>query len=112
MLHMVYSCYIKKRIILTEQVAIILECIHVLNTIDTLLLENLVGAEEVSPFSVLDRFLSSGNHTMRYLGLSGLEQTDLNLCSDDWRDCQRLSKILETSQADKTIIYKVCYLYQ
>ncbi|ORZ03708.1 armadillo-type protein [Syncephalastrum racemosum] len=86
--------------------AIILECIHVFNTIDALLLENLMEAEELSPFRVLDRFLDSGNHTLRYLGLSGLERIDLNLWSDDWLDGRQLSKILETSQTDMTIIYK------
>ncbi|CAO3635086.1 unnamed protein product [Cunninghamella blakesleeana] len=92
--------------------AIILECIQVLLSIDSLLLTSFIFEQEnnhheSNPFQVLDAFLEASNHNMRYLGLKYLAQLDYSLWLDHWKDGNLLSTILLSSIQDNVIVEKV-----
>lgn len=100
------------------RVAIILECVKLLSTMDTLLLSTLIsssdgGVEEDddyanSPFYVLDPFLKANNHTMRYLGLTGLAYLkSIHLWHADWKDGTLLANMMASSIDDAALAKKV-----
>lgn len=74
---------------------------------DTLFLESMISKTENDPFSILDRFLLSANHNLKYLGLAGLELVPLSLWHDDWKNGNLLANAVEQGQDDETIVLKV-----
>ncbi|KAI9488046.1 adaptin N terminal region-domain-containing protein [Zychaea mexicana] len=86
--------------------AIILECIRLLNSMDTLFLESMISAEDRNPFQILDGFLRSTNHNLKYLGLLGIEETDRNLWCEEWRDGTLLADAVEIAGSDNTLVFK------
>ncbi|SAL99675.1 hypothetical protein [Absidia glauca] len=95
-------------------VAIILECIKLLSTMDTLLLSTLISSDGEddgytnSPFYVLDPFLKANNHTMRYLGLTGLAYLkSTHLWHADWKDGTLLATMLVSSRDDSVLVKKI-----
>ncbi|KAI8338209.1 Clathrin/coatomer adaptor, adaptin-like protein [Chlamydoabsidia padenii] len=88
--------------------AIILECIKLLSTMDTLLLSTLISDDDTSPFYLLDPFLKANNHTMRYLGLTGLAYVKTTtLWHVDWKDGTLLANIMQSSNDDSVLVKKV-----
>ncbi|KAI8647912.1 adaptin N terminal region-domain-containing protein [Parasitella parasitica] len=83
--------------------AIILECIKLLASIDSLLLSTLSVPEE-NPFEVLVPYLASSNHNLKYLGLLGISFIDETFWKKDWLDGTLLASIIESSHDDYTII--------
>ncbi|KAI8889883.1 ARM repeat-containing protein [Backusella circina FSU 941] len=82
--------------------AIILECIKLLSSIDPLLLASLSPLDE-NPFDILDPFLHSSNHNLKYLGLVGLTFVDHSLWKPEWLDGSLISeKIIKTE--DDTLV--------
>ena len=90
--------------------AIILECMRLLNSMDTLFLESIISAEDRNPFQILDGFLGSTNHNLKYLGLLGMEETDQNLWCEEWRNGLILADAIEIAGDDNTLAFKVCFI--
>ncbi|KAI8139301.1 Clathrin/coatomer adaptor, adaptin-like protein [Fennellomyces sp. T-0311] len=86
--------------------AIILECMRLLNSMDTLFLESMVSAEGRNLFDTLDGFLKSTNHNLKYLGLLGMEETDPNLWNEDWSDGTLLADAIAIAADDDTLAFK------
>lgn len=78
---------------------------------DTLFLESMISTTENDPFSILDRFLSSANHNLKYLGLRGLECVPFSLWHDDWKDGVLLANAVEQGKDDETVVLKVTKKY-
>jgi hypothetical protein len=82
---------------------------------DTLLLSTLISSSDGedddytnSPFYVLDPFLKANNHTMRYLGLTGLAYLkSTTLWHADWKDGTLLATMLASSRDDSVLVKKV-----
>ncbi|KAL7327978.1 hypothetical protein PS15p_206325 [Mucor circinelloides] len=83
--------------------AIVLECVKLLASLDSLLLGTLSVPEE-NPFQVLVPFLNSSNHNLKYLGLLGMSFIDESFWKKSWLDGTLLSSIIESSYDDHTII--------
>ena len=75
---------------------------------DTLFLESIISSEDRNPFQILNGFLLSTNHNLKYLGLLGLEKTDKNLWFEEWRDGLILVDAIEIAGDDNTLAFKVC----
>ncbi|KAG2226457.1 hypothetical protein INT45_014201 [Circinella minor] len=86
--------------------AIILECIRLLNSMDTLFLESIISSEDRNPFQILNGFLLSTNHNLKYLGLLGLEKTDKNLWFEEWCNGLILVDAIEIAGDDNTLAFK------
>ncbi|KAI9276705.1 armadillo-type protein [Phascolomyces articulosus] len=86
--------------------AVILECIRLLNSMDTLFLESMVSTEDRNPFQILDSFIRSTNHNLKYLGLLGMGETDQNLWLEEWRDGSLLVDAIEIAGDDNTLAFK------
>ena len=76
---------------------------------DTLFLESIISAEDRNPFQILDGFLGSANHNLKYLGLLGVEETDQNLWCEEWRNGLILADAIEIAGDDNTLAFKVCF---
>ncbi|CAO3612984.1 unnamed protein product [Mucor fragilis] len=83
--------------------AIVLECVKLLASLDSLLLGTL-SVPDQNPFQVLVPFLSSSNHNLKYLGLLGMSLIDESFWKKSWLDGTLLASIVESSCDDHTII--------
>ncbi|GAN02987.1 conserved hypothetical protein [Mucor ambiguus] len=83
--------------------AIVLDCVKLLASLDSLLLGTL-SVPEQNPFQMLVPFLNSANHNLRYLGLLGMSSIDESFWKKSWLDGTLLASIAESSYDDHTII--------
>ncbi|KAL0145103.1 armadillo-type protein [Mucor lusitanicus] len=83
--------------------AIVLECVKLLASMDSLLLGTL-SVPEQNPFQVLVPFLNSSNHNLKYLGLLGMSFIDESFWKKGWLDGTLLASIVESSYDDHTVI--------
>ncbi|KAL9537890.1 hypothetical protein MBANPS3_011374 [Mucor bainieri] len=83
--------------------AIVLECVKLLASLDSLLLGTL-SVPEQNPFQMLVPFLHSSNHNLKYLGLLGMSFIDESFWKRGWLDGTLLASIVESSYDDHTII--------
>lgn len=73
-----------------------------LSSIDPLVLASLSPLDE-NPFEILDPFVNSSNHNLKYLGLVGLTFVDHSLWKPEWLDGSLISeKIIKTN--DDTLV--------
>ncbi|KAI8972729.1 armadillo-type protein [Pilobolus umbonatus] len=81
--------------------AIVLECIQLLSSIDSLLVSSL---SDESPFHIIDSYLTASNHNLKYLGLKSMSMIDHTFWKKRWLDGSLLGAALETSYNDDTLI--------
>lgn len=84
-------------------VAIMLECIKLLSSIDPVLLGSLSTPDE-NPFQILVDYLHATNHNLKYLGILGMSFVDESFWKKDWLDGSLLAEIIQSSLDDTTII--------
>ncbi|KAF7728307.1 hypothetical protein EC973_006248 [Apophysomyces ossiformis] len=81
--------------------AIVLQCVKLLSSMDVSV------TKENNPFRVLDSFLASPNHNMKYLGLVGVGYVDKGLWTDEWPDRSLITEVVSSAGDDDVLIYKV-----
>ncbi|KAG0178537.1 AP-4 complex subunit epsilon-1 [Apophysomyces sp. BC1021] len=81
--------------------AIVLQCVQLLGSMDIQI------PTDDNPFRVLDKFLASPNHNMKYLGLLGIGYVDRHMWTDEWPDRSTITDAVVAAGDDDVLVTKV-----